>query len=118
MPSLYIATVFPEKQQHTSCAAEVDAALRLASFLTLGRARSLLTATGVLGSQQPLSGAWDLLCSKGHRKDASDRNGNHSRTAACSLDIPIWLSALSHLLWTWTRRGKFVNSAAHWINLL
>lgn len=53
-----------------------------------------------------------------HGKEANDRTGNHSRTAACSLDLPIWLWGLSHLLWTWTRRGKFMNSPAHWINLL
>ena len=118
MSSLYIATMFPEKQQHTSLAAEADTALRPSSFPVLGRALSLLTAAGGVGSQKSLSGAWGLLCSRGHRKEASDRTGNHSRTAACSLDLPIWLSALSQLLWTWTRRGKFINSPAHWINLL
>lgn len=118
MSSLYIATVFPEKQQHTSLAAEADTALQLSSPPALGRTVSLLTAAGVVGSQKSPSGAQGLLCSRGHRKEANDRTGNHSRTAACSLDLPIWLSALSHLLRTWTRRGKFINSPAHWINLL
>lgn len=120
MSSLYIATMFPEKQQqqHTSLTAEADTVLQLSSLPALGRALSLLTATGGVGSQKSLSGAQGFLCSRGHRKEANDRTGNHSRTAACSLDLPIWLSALSHLLWTWTRRGKFINSPAHWINLL
>lgn len=73
---------------------------------------------GVVGFQKSQSGAGGLLCSRGHGKEANDRTGNQSRTAACSLNLPIWLWALSHLLWTWTRRGKFINSPAHWINLL
>lgn len=34
------------------------------------------------------------------------------------LNLPIWLSALPHPFWTWTRREKFINSPTHWINLI
>lgn len=114
MSSLYIATVFPEKQQHTSLAAEADTALVFPcirkSTVTSDSLRCCgLPETTLQGSGSPLQ--------QRHRKEANGRTGNHSRTAACSLDLPIWLSALSHL-WTWTTRGKFINSPAHWINLL
>lgn len=72
MSSLYIATVFPEEQQHTSLAAEADPALQLSSFPAFGTALSLLTAAGVVGSQKSCSGAPGLLCSRGQRKEAND----------------------------------------------
>lgn len=53
-----------------------------------GRPLSLLAVTGAVGSQKSLFRARGLFCSTGHRKEATETTGNHSRTAACSSTSP------------------------------
>lgn len=84
--SCLVSTLAPCFPRHTSPAAEAGAAPVFPCIRE--RPLSLLTVTGAVGSQKSLFRAWGLFCSREHRKEASERTGNHSRTADCSSTSP------------------------------